>query len=105
MNPLRCIRQSVGGDFPGVGSTGAVEISVAPVPFTAKSKLNDRQVPGNDHRDDAAFTWLEGETDRDRAGKIFSAADPLPIRSEEHTSELQSLRHLVCRLLLEKKHP
>src|ERR1035438_10844327 len=25
------------------------------------------------------------------------------IRSEEHTSELQSLRHLVCRLLLEKK--
>src|SRR5262245_63504973 len=40
------------------------------------------------------------------------AADPpdllaLPrgpgIRSEEHTSELQSLRHLVCRLLLEKK--
>src|SRR5436853_7437694 len=26
-----------------------------------------------------------------------------PDRSEEHTSELQSLRHLVCRLLLEKK--
>src|SRR5258705_1843712 len=27
-----------------------------------------------------------------------------PHRSEEHTSELQSLRHLVCRLLLEKKN-
>src|SRR5205814_6816466 len=27
----------------------------------------------------------------------------VPLRSEEHTSELQSLRHLVCRLLLEKK--
>src|ERR1035438_972323 len=27
----------------------------------------------------------------------------LSYRSEEHTSELQSLRHLVCRLLLEKK--
>src|ERR1035438_706479 len=25
------------------------------------------------------------------------------VRSEEHTSELQSLRHLVCRLLLEKR--
>src|SRR5205814_10407448 len=25
------------------------------------------------------------------------------LRSEEHTSELQSLRHLVCRLLIEKK--
>src|ERR1035441_10847630 len=31
-----------------------------------------------------------------------AAADPTE-RSEEHTSELQSLRHLVCRLLLEKK--
>src|ERR1035438_10556635 len=31
-------------------------------------------------------------------GRILSAAG----RSEEHTSELQSLRHLVCRLLLEK---
>src|SRR5215813_7651809 len=27
----------------------------------------------------------------------------LPLRSEEHTSELQSRPHLVCRLLLEKK--
>src|SRR5437899_8159729 len=27
----------------------------------------------------------------------------LVARSEEHTSELQSLRHIVCRLLLEKK--
>src|ERR1035438_10847675 len=26
-----------------------------------------------------------------------------PVRSEEHTSELQSLRHLVCRLLLAKQ--
>src|SRR5947199_9083316 len=31
---------------------------------------------------------------------VISAAGT---RSEEHTSELQSLRHLVCRLLLEKK--
>src|SRR5262245_58804618 len=29
--------------------------------------------------------------------------EPSDDRSEEHTSELQSLRHLVCRLLLEKK--
>src|SRR5262245_42802613 len=33
----------------------------------------------------------------DNAGQDFRD------RSEEHTSELQSLRHLVCRLLLEKK--
>src|SRR5687768_17665120 len=30
---------------------------------------------------------------------------PGPARSEEHTSELQSRLHLVCRLLLEKKKP
>src|SRR5690625_5859283 len=29
---------------------------------------------------------------------------PVCSRSEEHTSELQSRGHLVCRLLLEKKH-
>src|SRR5262245_24730161 len=33
----------------------------------------------------------------------WAREDPLVARSEEHTSELQSLRHLVCRLLLEKK--
>src|SRR5437899_10116810 len=32
----------------------------------------------------------------------YKDCQPEP-RSEEHTSELQSLRHLVCRLLLEKK--
>src|SRR5439155_24262821 len=31
------------------------------------------------------------------------ADDALDLRSEEHTSELQSRGHLVCRLLLEKK--
>src|SRR3989441_2983348 len=30
--------------------------------------------------------------------------EPAPRRSEEHTSELQSLAYLVCRLLLEKKN-
>src|SRR5687767_15251754 len=30
-------------------------------------------------------------------------APTTPVRSEEHTSELQSLAYLVCRLLLEKK--
>src|SRR5258705_5840920 len=38
----------------------------------------------------------------DDLGKLLLLV-PATIRSEEHTSELQSLRHLVCRLLLEKK--
>src|SRR6202789_749306 len=44
---------------------------------------------------------------RSRAGSSRSSGGPAPgstgARSEEHTSELQSLQHLVCRLLLEKK--
>src|SRR3989442_9709794 len=40
-------------------------------------------------------------------GRAFGELDPRDernaIRSEEHTSELQSRPHLVCRLLLEKK--
>src|SRR5947199_4900873 len=37
------------------------------------------------------------------AGLVVADSAPRGWRSEEHTSELQSLRHLVCRLLLEKK--
>src|SRR5687767_15391721 len=36
-------------------------------------------------------------------GAYTSAVKPAVARSEEHTSELQSLAYLVCRLLLEKK--
>src|SRR5205814_3137984 len=34
---------------------------------------------------------------------VIEEGQTTTMRSEEHTSELQSLRHLVCRLLLEKK--
>src|SRR3712207_8562547 len=38
-----------------------------------------------------------------RAEKMGVSMDLLKLRSEEHTSELQSRQYLVCRLLLEKK--
>src|SRR5947199_1686661 len=59
--------------------------------------------------------WLAGDSPPDeeqqaararlaQAEEKVSPASPWrPARSEEHTSELQSLRHLVCRLLREKK--
>src|SRR5438045_7543974 len=37
-------------------------------------------------------------------GHVTTASSRSQSRSEEHTSELQSLRHIVCRLLLEKKN-
>src|SRR3712207_7222240 len=36
--------------------------------------------------------------------KALAVADLAELRSEEHTSELQSRQYLVCRLLLEKKN-
>src|SRR2546422_1195717 len=39
----------------------------------------------------------------DAARQIVEACPGTQVRSEEHTSELQSRLHLVCRLLLEKK--
>src|SRR5258705_8010512 len=44
-----------------------------------------------------------GDAAIDRDDQAGAAPARLLDRSEEHTSELQSLRHLVCRLLLEKK--
>src|SRR5258705_8916500 len=52
---------------------------------------------------------LDGKEPKDRVKEIgydymyMGENVHVVIRSEEHTSELQSLRHLVCRLLLEKK--
>src|SRR3989441_4053114 len=40
---------------------------------------------------------------RFRTPTAIARPHPLGLRSEEHTSELQSLAYLVCRLLLEKK--
>src|SRR2546422_6872161 len=40
---------------------------------------------------------------RHSASKSKAYGSRFPTRSEEHTSELQSRLHLVCRLLLEKK--
>src|SRR5687767_15249415 len=54
------------------------------------------QAAAERHRDES-----EGG-EQDRRGHGLSDRDPA-VRSEEHTSELQSLAYLVCRLLLEKK--
>src|SRR5205814_7596844 len=59
--------------------------------------------------DQAVTDFLDAENAASTGIRL--ATDPVPavdtgtngFRSEEHTSELQSLRQLVCRLLLEKK--
>src|SRR5258705_6154222 len=56
--------------------------------FRSESRMPRREMKGSDFR---RLSWPN------------QWPCPNVPRSEEHTSELQSLRHLVCRLLLEKK--
>src|SRR5690625_2708763 len=44
------------------------------------------------------------DSQQEVAGAMVRLRQPIDFRSEEHTSELQSRGHLVCRLLLEKKN-
>src|SRR5690348_17110972 len=46
---------------------------------------------------------VESSENASAGEKAVVTCSPLTLRSEEHTSELQSPVHLVCRLLLEKK--
>src|SRR3989449_4471481 len=65
-----------------------------------------RTRPGTEeHLADAGFRFFFTDAHLARAGSPLGAYEdvPLGVRSEEHTSELQSRLHLVCRLLLEKK--
>src|SRR5690348_18174115 len=57
--------------------------------------LPRREAQGLGGRQDGGTARQQGHRRPDRAGRGY--------RSEEHTSELQSPVHLVCRLLLEKK--
>src|SRR5437899_9765004 len=57
---------------------------------------------------DALPIWLDGAAHPalraiGTPDEAITSREDVSARSEEHTSELQSLRHLVCRLLLEKK--
>src|SRR5262245_61189865 len=90
-------------------ATGGYEATVAAILASAGlpvAVVNPRQI-----RDFARATGLLAKTDTLDARVIAHFAEavrpavrllPTEQRSEEHTSELQSLRHLVCRLLLEK---
>src|SRR3712207_8852137 len=49
------------------------------------------------------FLEAEGLIHPERTPSGYRKFSPADVRSEEHTSELQSRQYLVCRLLLEKK--
>src|SRR5256886_11592408 len=61
-----------------------------------------RQIAGPHHRLRAPESQVDAEADRFLLENGARRAG-IRVRSEEHTSELQSQSNLVCRLLLEKK--
>src|SRR3989449_4591632 len=64
--------------------------------------VSDEVPPRRPVEDDAARAFLRLASALDRRSRARDGTRLTP-RSEEHTSELQSRLHLVCRLLLEKK--
>src|SRR5690349_22218600 len=69
-----------------------------PIPFTSMftSTITMTMSPGTPW-------WTSRSRCRPRSPSLHRVGAAAPARSEEHTSELQSRRDLVCRLLLEKK--
>src|SRR5437899_8570592 len=76
-------------------------------PYTTlfRSMKNNMQISGNQRLSQTLWPGRGGVASVRVSGSKRTTARAIKrtSRSEEHTSELQSLRHLVCRLLLEKK--
>src|SRR3712207_8273732 len=66
--------------------------------FRSDGADRPEQAGGHPEREEAV---LDRRAERPRGRPLRVDVDPL-LRSEEHTSELQSRQYLVCRLLLEK---
>src|SRR5205823_14639498 len=78
----------------GERMTAPLVASALPLPLKRRGKVREVYEVDTD-------TLLLVASDRVSAFDVV-LGEPVP-RSEEHTSELQSLAYLVCRLLLEKK--
>src|SRR5690625_5370045 len=106
------VRAELAADIEIVGEAGTVEEAVRTVAEQQPDVvLLDVHLPGGDGA--GGVDVLRGcatqlETTRFLALSVSDAAEDVVAvvragRSEEHTSELQSRGHLVCRLLLEKQ--
>src|SRR5690625_6210766 len=96
MDILELLRSGTLSNYPGTLEPG-----------TIRMELGDLHAPGQVHA--VELTDQEGvplarlPLQRGPEGSWLALGEPTWLRSEEHTSELQSRGHLVCRLLLEKK--
>src|SRR5258708_17707383 len=72
-------------------------------PYTTLFRSRDGRVGNSEHPQHSGYSYQERSPIYVRPGDWSLNLQCRCARSEEHTSELQSPDHLVCRLLLEKK--
>src|SRR3712207_8978582 len=72
-------------------------------PFLEVAHLRGGELAVGDDQPGVPVADQVGELGHLARAEIGRRIRPVPGRSEEHTSELQSRQYLVCRLLLEKK--
>src|SRR2546425_1805189 len=97
------VTQRVAAARAGIGERTARKYERAAALPSQLKRSHDWRTRPNPFEGD--WEWVVSQLERDPAlqgSTLFSHLCRL-IRSEEHTSELQSLAYLVCRLLLEKK--
>src|SRR2546425_7343574 len=88
--PYTTLFRSPGGGGPGESARGPRRGS--------GGALNEHLISKGSHGTESKTLAAPGA-----AGRFAQPRAERELRSEEHTSELQSLAYLVCRLLLEKK--
>src|SRR5690625_2778789 len=71
--------------------------------FTLMSQILEQELPAHRYGVLSGHNFAKETVARQHTGTVIASEHPEVTRSEEHTSELQSRGHLVCRLLLEKK--
>src|SRR3712207_7086153 len=89
-----------------VWATRAIDLAEPPRPVVVRRVVVRADVVDDDPGslvlgvDEAAVPQVDADVGQAAAKRVLEEDQ---IRSEEHTSELQSRQYLVCRLLLEKK--
>src|SRR5438876_3100270 len=97
MAPLTSAFSKLSGDALAVTSTVWMDVPSCKEIGTRIDSLRVTMIPRCTKSRNPLAETFNSYSPRCRLGKVYKP------RSEEHTSELQSPVHLVCRLLLEKK--
>src|ERR1039458_3339808 len=92
--PRRSRLKAGSGDWPVPSSKSARGPSIVKLRLRAGRKTQEPRRDGE--------VWMYAWKNSGFGSNLYYTAEGANGRSEEHTSELQSLRHLVCRLLLHK---